>query len=354
MSVADNIPSEVSPPPELPVTAPRRSGLRIGLISLLLLLLIIAGVAIYGLWFTLQQLQNRLTIEISDVRIQVSTLQTQQAAVQVWMERFKTAETELQQLQQAKTATLAEIEQIHNRITRVAEQPRSDWDWAKAEIVYLLNLANYRLTLTHDSATALAILQVTDFRLRQLDNPAWLAVREQVVQAIEKLKALPSIDTQGIALQLAHYARETADLPLVQGMRVTKTPQLSQRASSDNADWTESILNSLNGLVQVRYNENAQLGLLSVEQRGLLAQTLSLQLETARTALLSQNTDAWKNSLSTADSWLKRHFDQNDARIQQLQAELQRLMQLNLTPPLPNLVETLQILQRLPVQPPAN
>ncbi len=87
--------------------------------------------------------------------------------------------------------------------------------------------------------------------------------------------------------------------------------------------------------------------MLPPEQRYFLRRNLQLKLESARLALLLDNSNAWSASLNEAAEWTRRYFDSNDAGVKEALATLDRLAGTNLLPPLPDLSSSRVLLQKL-------
>lgn len=95
-------------------------------------------------------------------------------------------------------------QQLSERVDRVLGASRQEWRLAEAE--HLLRLASLRLSALQDVASARFLVDAADQILRDHDDPAAFAAREQLVGALEALRRLPVIDRTGVFLQLTALA----------------------------------------------------------------------------------------------------------------------------------------------------
>ena len=86
--------------------------------------------------------------------------------------------------------------------------------WRLAQVQFLLRVANERLQLQHDPTTATAALVSADNELKELGDPGYFPVREQLAKEITSLKALPWPDTAGIAIVITGFAQQVRNLPI--------------------------------------------------------------------------------------------------------------------------------------------
>ncbi|RKZ77769.1 MAG: hypothetical protein DRR19_27450 [Candidatus Parabeggiatoa sp. nov. 1] len=313
---------------------------------LLLLILLLVGTFVFvlPLWQKSTRLPLELQQQVQVLRTQVATLQSElqalqsqenQAKLETLQTHFQELSYQQQRLQNHFTALVHQIEQ----------QPQNDDDWKLAEINYLLTIALHRLQLAHDPDGALAALIVADKHLQHLNKPTLLPVRTQLLKDIKRLRELERPDIAGLAVRLAQQIAQADELPLLQGTRATDTPPPT--VLYQEQPWQERVWDELKQLVVIRYNTEADSGFLTPGQRALVAQILHLKLESARSFLLRRDTQNFATSISAVRDWLKRYYDQNDNKVNALQKELADMQNIVLNPALPDISDSLNLLQRL-------
>jgi uroporphyrin-III C-methyltransferase len=323
---------------------------------LFLLLLLTGSTALsYYLWGQLQQLreQTRNLPQINEqlTELQAKFKQSPQQQTQVFNEKFQPLQQELQLMAKQRQQTDANVAVLSHQVSQLIENP----DWVMAEVNYLVTLAHYRLSIAKDVTGALLALTAADDRLRRLNNPALDKIRVQLSKDMLSLRNLPQIDVEAIITRLAEYVAQTDNFTLIQGKlsapATTATP--TPAATTDkNLDWQQQLAHigaALKNLVIIRYNENAETGKLSVDQRFYITENLRLKLEMARLAAYRRDSQSFTVAIHAVEEWLNRYFDQHDKAIQALLKDLEKMQDTVLTQQLPDISESLRALQRVAI-----
>jgi uncharacterized protein HemX len=158
---------------------------------------------------------------------------------------------------------------------------------------------------------ALAALQAADQRLAKADKLAATPLRRAITQDMDRLKAVPQLDTVGIAVKLDGLIAQTDSLPLVVAesapVRVAARnyndePSAVTRAARDF--WEE-----MKGLVRIRDLETADTALIAPTQAYFLRENLKLRLLSARVALLARDEPSFREDLKYCQAWIGKYFD---------------------------------------------
>ena len=194
-------------------------------------------------------------------------------------------------------------------------------EWALSEIEQTLTLAAQQLQLAGNVRGALLALQNADARLARADRAQFIAVRRVLQKDIERLKALPQIDTAGIAIKLDAVIASADSLPLIFDEKLQPQAAQAQMPGADAAKGTPTAAPSFwerlrddaweqfRLLVRIRDIENADPVLLNPSQAFFLRENLKLRLLNARIALLQRNEPLFRQDLASANQWLARYFD---------------------------------------------
>ena len=192
------------------------------------------------------------------------------------------------------------------------ELARAPDDWLLAELEQTLNIANRELTLAGNVRAALIALQAADQRLARADKLQVAPLRRAITQDMERLKALPLVDTQGVSVKLDNLMALSATLPLAIP-DVLATPEPETRATSPNDNLVQRFVADLwyeiRQLVRIRKLESGDLALLSPQQSYFLRENLKLRLLSARTALIARDETNYKEDLKLAREMLIKYFD---------------------------------------------
>lgn len=256
--------------------------------------------------------------------------------------------TDIAALQSRIEDTLA----LMSRISEDLSGGRTRFQLAAVE--HLLVIANDRLQLEHDLRAALIALEAADQRLAALSDPQLFAVREALAQERAALRAVPVADLTSAALTLSSLVERAPRLPLVShAPSQFHSPEVRSRAegatSLAEAGWRRVVAavgTAVSSLFTIRREDNARaLRLLPPESEAVIYKVLVLKLESARMALLTGNTVAFRESLHSAANWLETEFKPEDPGVLAVRGELGRLETLDLSPPLPDISRSLAVLR---------
>ncbi len=223
------------------------------------------------------------------------------------------------------------------------ELSRSRDDWILAEVEQLVVIANQQLELTGNVQSALSALQAADLRLQKINKPLLVHLRQVLNQDIDRLRALPYVDTTGISIRLDGLASSVNALPLASDTRPQKDvsdtatgsqPPLMQRIAHD-------LALELGKAVQIRRMDTPELPLLSPDQAFFLRENLKLRLMSARLGALSRNETSYKADLMASSAWLNRYFDRTNKSVQNALDTLNQLAKTSVNAALPDANATL-------------
>jgi uroporphyrin-3 C-methyltransferase len=300
------------------------------------------------------------TDRLDTVREGMRTLESSQTATRAELSSLAARATQSDQDLQQRLGEIAKMPQQLGDLQGSLEELRGRADrpqraWARAEALFLLELADRRLKLDRDPGTAVVALQAADAQLAELHEAGLAAVRTQLANEIQALQAVPRPDLTGIEARLEH-AEDNASRLQVAGIVLGRDNGGRAAPLPDNGvmrAW-EVIKHSLSGLVTVRHLAGPADTLVTVEQETLRRQHLQLLLYSARQALLRRDTTAYRASMQGAVDWLKQYFAADDANVGAMIQTLEPLARVDISPPLPDISASVQLLERsLPGKEPA-
>ena len=223
------------------------------------------------------------------------------------------------------------------------ELSRNRDEWAYAEIEQSILIANQQLQLAGNVKAALIALQTADARLQRMERPQLMALRKAITRDIERLKALPYVDTLAISTRLDTLIAGVDALPLAMDGR--PQPEAPPAAEADGNAWTRfwrEAWSDLKQLVRVQQVERAEIPLLPPSQAFFLRENLKLRLISARLALLARDAPSYKSDLKAARDWLGRYYDTRNNSVAHAAAVLRNLHEADLSIQLPDIAGTLE------------
>ena len=219
----------------------------------------------------------------------------------------------------------AALEEMYRELSRTAD------DRLLSEIEQTLVAASQQLQLAGNVRGALAALQAADQRLARAEKLAATPLRRAITQDMDRLKAVPQVDTVGLAVKIDGLIAQADQLPLLiaetpPAARVTRVRTAEEPAYARVARdfWEE-----MKGLVKIRDLDTPDPVLLSPAQGYFLRENVKLRLLAARVSLLARDESSFRDDLRATQAWITKYFD---ARARPTAAALATLKQVAETP----------------------
>lgn len=203
------------------------------------------------------------------------------------------------------------------------------------ETELLLMLGEQRLLIAGDLDGARRAYALASGVLEGVDDPAYLSLRQVLVQ---ERAALDALGTEPRAVALARLDA------FAQELRIHPPPTASDAVAA-NAPWWRR---AFGGLVQVQPSERAIALQAGDRQQAELG--LQIELSLARAAAERRDADGFRQALGRADLWLTRLWPDSPA-LRQQRNRLQAVAGMPLSLSLPTLGSTLQQLRQLRAAP---
>lgn len=241
-------------------------------------------------------------------------------------------------------ATDARLVEQADVLARFSASDRNSWLMAEAE--YLLRLANQRLIMAGDTEAAQALLASADNVLRELDDTRLHAVRAAVAADLAAVRAVPTIDVEGIYLRLAAQIEQAGKLRIFQMPELEAQPQpaAAQEWQERLRQGYESALSKLSRYIIIRRRDVPMQTLMNPQWEGLVRQNLRMLLEQAQVALLSGNQTLYSESLGRAQHWVDEFMESDEAGARAISRELTQMVDLRIVASVPDLSRSMQAL----------
>jgi uncharacterized protein HemX len=322
-----SVTDQTTPQQPAGVAAPQRWGRRRVLVTLLVaaLLLVVAYAVLEARRAAKQQ---RLLAEMRAREVVEATTRAQAAVQQAQDAQKKLAELE----QLAAEAAAAES----------AAAPGRD-DVVLFEVERLVTLAAQDLQLTRQSAAALAALELADARLATGNVARWAPLRRALARDVERLRAVPTVDTTGIALKLDQLIAGADLWPMGNAPAAPPVSPAATRAAPRAAAkkvepppeppppltaWQQLrawLTAEFGELIRINEVATPETLLLTGEQEKLVRQQLKLRLLGARLALLARSDRLYHSDLENAQTLLALYFEGRTPAVASAAATLRQL-----------------------------
>ncbi|WP_434212716.1 uroporphyrinogen-III C-methyltransferase [[Pseudomonas] boreopolis] len=192
------------------------------------------------------------------------------------------------------------------------------------EVELLLSQGQQRLAIAGDLDGARRAYALAAGALAGIDDPAYLNVRQTLVQERNALDALGAGPQAALGGELERLVGQLDALPAQ-----------AADAAGDARPWWQKLLSPLVQVRPLRGNV-----LVAQSQRIGARDSLQIEISLARAALERGDATAWKQALARVDGWLVRLWP-DSAALRRLRAELTRLQHAPLRPATPELGSTL-------------
>lgn len=251
------------------------------------------------------------------------------------LDELKDAPQQLQEL-------ALSVEELRGR----AEGPERAW--SRAEALFLLELAQRRLTLDRDVETAIVALESADLRLASLRDQAFATVRQEIAKELQALRAVQLPDTTGILSRLISAEERAGEAP-VKGILVTERNAFDRSSLPEGmfARARGMVTQMLSNLIVVRKVDNLAGSVITAEEALLRRQHLQLLLFAARNAVARHDEGAYRSALAGARRSLGDFFDLSKPATRSLLTEVQALEPIDVDPTLPPVSASVTALRRM-------
>jgi uroporphyrin-III C-methyltransferase len=297
-------------------------------------------------WFDqrvqLESLRQELARKLADADLQSKESRlvsqqvqeaTKEAQVKIGVLEARLAESQNQQIA---------LETLYQELSRNRDE------WAYAEIEQSLLIASQQIQLAGNVRAALIALENADARLQRMERPQLTPLRKAINRDIERLKAVPYVDTVGISARLDALVSAVDTLPLAMEVRpLAENPAPDATTTNGNAwmrFWREAWSDAKQ-LVRIQRMDKPDVPLLAPTQGFFLRENLKLRLIGARLALLIRDQTSYRDDLDAARKWLGRYYDTHDKAVTNALTMLRTLHESDINIQLPDIAATLDALR---------
>ena len=299
--------TDIPPPTELaPRAKPLRDSLARGIAIVALLGVAAAAWFAWDVREAVNDMQSRAGGRLAELGAAAAQSRTSlvqaQAALKDAQSRIAELEARVAETQEQRVA----LEEMYRELSRSAD------DRVLSEVEQALVAASQQLQLAANVRGALGALQAADQRLARADKLAASPLRRAIAQDMDRLKAVPQVDTAGIALKLDNLIVQSDNLPLVTAETIPVRVAARARYADESTGFTRAARDfweEMKGLVRIRELDNPEAPLITPAQAYFLRENLKLRLLSARVALLARDEPSFREDIKATQAWVARYFD---------------------------------------------
>ena len=306
----------------------------------LLISLVLAAVFAWQ-WFDsrdqIAELQQQFAKQLADT---VGIVKDNRAIVKDNQEALRETQVKVGLLE----SKLAESQSQQNALQSLYQElSRNSDEWAFAEVEQMLDIASQQLQLAGNVKAALIALQTADARLQRVDRPQFIPLRKIINKDIERLKAVPYVDTVAISVRLDNLISKVDTMPLAMNMRPHSEPSEAgeQTAQSAWLKFAREIWQDMKQMVRIQDTAEQEIPLLAPDQSFFLRENLKLRLLSARLALLQHDETSFKSDINAAQEWIARYYDNSSEATKAALASLRQLRESRVSIEIPSISASL-------------
>lgn len=262
-----------------------------------------------------EAIKQQILSQQSQLNAQRKTEQAQTNAqvTQLFEQQSKALTAELSnRLDQHTAQSNNRIEQLEQQLARLQQNKSTDWLVHEAE--YLIRIASRTLWLEKNTSTAINLLKDADLRLKELNDPQYLPVRQALRNDIESLQILPVIDNETLLLSINALSQQVNKLPLA-GVKIPDNASQEDNLTltDSTADWRENLAKTwrkfIADFITVRRISGSVEPLMSPQHQQNLRENLMLKLQVAQWAITKRQSQVYQQTLADITAWLNEYFD---------------------------------------------
>lgn len=334
----------VTSAPQTPAPVKARSGKGLAAFALLVAAVGVA-VAGWGVWqlHTLTQSHQRQSSQIETLSAQSQVLKQSEQQLDQRLAQFPLPQ-ELEERRQLVAQLQGDQQRINQRLETVLGSSRQGWRLAEAE--HLLRLAALRLSALQDVNSATALVEGADQILREQDDPAAFATREQLARSLAALNSVDQPDRTGLFLQLGALRDQAVELSaLAPAFQAQQQAEPAQAADEGWMHWRK-YWQKISGFFRVDFNPDANLRpLLAGQALDQVRMALSLALEQAQWGALNGQQAVYQQAMRQAGDVIKTAFNQENEQARNLGERVAKLAQAPVQVQTPDLGPSIKALQ---------
>jgi uroporphyrin-3 C-methyltransferase len=223
------------------------------------------------------------------------------------------------------------------------ELNRSRDERVLAEVEQILMIGSQQLTLAGNVKAALIALESADGRLQRGDSAQFTTIRRAVRRDIERLKAVPFVDVEGMSLRLDNLAQEVPNLTLAMEERPAEEKPVARRV--DEGWWsrlTAEAWHDVSNAIRIQRIDKQQVPLITPAQAYFLRESLRLRLLSARMSLLAHEEESFKADTRQSLQWLEQYFNGKDHKVEQAVATLRQISAAEINIEVPDISASLE------------
>ncbi|WP_294460034.1 uroporphyrinogen-III C-methyltransferase [uncultured Ruminobacter sp.] len=212
-------------------------------------------------------------------------------------------------------AMQSEIARIN---AKLGEEKTTSLSWAIFDAKYLLTLANRKVVIDRDYATAISLLKEADTVIAGVNDPRTRQLRESIASDLNALGNIPTIDYEKPLLRINELISNVSKMK-IKGLQ--KVNLVEEGTVSENVDdWWDNLKTSMgsfvNSFVVIKRKDVTDTALMAPDNEAFLRANLENYLLLAAKACFYREQELYSQYLNRARELTEKYFDETDPVVQ--------------------------------------
>lgn len=295
-------------------TKEKRSTSKVALIALILALIALAIISFFTFIFNEQKEAFQLELQTivnqsTNQRLATEKMETKRLLIQ----QQTLIEERLNAMNQFnKNESQKVIEQLQRTVDQLSATKPNDWLIHEAQ--YLVRVAVRTLWLEKNSKAAIGLLSDADSRLKELNDPSFLPVRQDIREDIAALQLLPQVNTDDILLSLMALTPQVDKLSLtLDHILEVETSEETLILTDNVSEWRTNLSRTwkrfADDFITIRSHSNKVEPLLSEAQKQNISMNIKLKLQQAQWAASNVKAKIYQQTLADIQALMSQYFN---------------------------------------------
>lgn len=201
---------------------------------------------------------------------------------------------------------------------KLGEEKTTSLSWAVFDAKYLLTLANRKVVIDRDYATAISLLKEADTVIAGVNDPRTRKLREAIASDLNALGNIPAIDYEKPLLRINELISNVSKMK-IKGLK--KVNLVEEGTVSENVDdWWDNLKTSMgtfvNSFVVIKRKDATDTALMAPDNEAFLRANLENYLLLAAKACFYREQELYSQYLNRARELTETYFDEADPVVQ--------------------------------------
>lgn len=229
-------------------------------------------------------------------------------------------------------------EQLEALSKRTSQIFSTDPDvWTLTEAYSLARIAEQKLWLTQDIATATTLLQSSDKLIASIESQKMRDLRQALAQDIAQLKNLTPLDREGLIMRLKAMAQDVTGLSITPMSERTLAADIDRVKPKESDAWQVHLKYNwdtfLERFITVRRHDDIVQAPLSAPQLVLLKENIQSLLIQTQLAVHLGDEAVYQQSLKDIGQGLKLYSYEHNSNLNRIHSEIENIKQLSVVIP---------------------